>query len=185
MRFNNKSSVNPAGQIGAEPAPKGQQFTYAVRAPGRLVNPEEFGHVIVRQNLDGSTVRLKDVSRIELGSLIYQQIGRIGVCGVCDSRVLFLVLCHRLIRIAQTTVDPFGMYIAIGIVGMFAFQVFENIGADMYLSPSTGITLPFISYGGTSLVVNYFAVGIVLSVGLRRRRIRLQTNLETSKGRLV
>ena len=71
-----QSAVNPAGQIGAEPAPKGQQFTYAVRAPGRLVNAEEFGNIIVRQNPDGSTVRLKDVSRIELGSLVYQQIGR-------------------------------------------------------------------------------------------------------------
>jgi HAE1 family hydrophobic/amphiphilic exporter-1 len=71
-----QSAVNPAGQIGAEPAPKGQQFTYAVRAAGRLVNPEDFGKIIVRQNPDGSTVRLKDVSRIELGSLIYQQIGR-------------------------------------------------------------------------------------------------------------
>src|SRR3974377_858594 len=71
-----QSAVNPAGQIGAEPAPKGQQFTYAVRAPGRLVNPEDFGNIIVRQNSDGSTVRLKDVSRIELGSLVYQQIGR-------------------------------------------------------------------------------------------------------------
>ncbi|HJX85606.1 MAG TPA: efflux RND transporter permease subunit, partial [Candidatus Angelobacter sp.] len=59
-----QSAVNPAGQIGAEPAPKGQQFTYAVRAPGRLVNAEEFGKIIVRQNPDGSTVRLKDVSRI-------------------------------------------------------------------------------------------------------------------------
>ena len=71
-----QSAVNPAGQIGAEPAPKGQQFTYAVRAPGRLVNADEFGKIIVRQNPDGSTVRLKDVSRIELGSLVYQQIGR-------------------------------------------------------------------------------------------------------------
>jgi len=71
-----QSAVNPAGQIGAEPAPKGQQFTYAVRAPGRLVNPGDFGKIIVRQNPDGSTVRLKDVSRIELGSLVYQQIGR-------------------------------------------------------------------------------------------------------------
>jgi hydrophobic/amphiphilic exporter-1 (mainly G- bacteria), HAE1 family len=71
-----QSAVNPAGQIGGEPAPKGQQFTYAVRAPGRLVNPEDFGKIIVRQNSDGSTVRLKDVSRIELGSLIYQQVGR-------------------------------------------------------------------------------------------------------------
>jgi HAE1 family hydrophobic/amphiphilic exporter-1 len=71
-----QSAVNPAGQIGAEPAPKGQQFTYSVRAPGRLANAEEFGNIIVRQNPDGSTVRLKDVSRIELGSLVYQQIGR-------------------------------------------------------------------------------------------------------------
>jgi hydrophobic/amphiphilic exporter-1 (mainly G- bacteria), HAE1 family len=71
-----QSAVNPAGQIGAEPAPKGQQFTYAVRAPGRLANAEEFGNIIVRQNPDGSTVQLKDVSRIELGSLVYQQIGR-------------------------------------------------------------------------------------------------------------
>src|SRR6201981_3102304 len=71
-----QSAVTPAGQIGAEPAPKGQQFTYAVRAPGRLANAEQFGDIIVRQNPDGSTVRLKDVSRIELGSLVYQQIGR-------------------------------------------------------------------------------------------------------------
>jgi hydrophobic/amphiphilic exporter-1 (mainly G- bacteria), HAE1 family len=71
-----QSAVNPAGQIGAEPAPQGQQFTYAVRAPGRLANAEEFGNIIVRQNPDGSTVRLKDVARIELGSLNYQQIGR-------------------------------------------------------------------------------------------------------------
>jgi hydrophobic/amphiphilic exporter-1 (mainly G- bacteria), HAE1 family len=71
-----QSQVNPAGQIGGEPAPKGQQFTYSVRAPGRLVNAEAFGDIIVRQNTDGSTVRLKDVSRIQLGSLVYQQVGR-------------------------------------------------------------------------------------------------------------
>jgi HAE1 family hydrophobic/amphiphilic exporter-1 len=71
-----QSTVNPAGQIGAEPAPTGQQFTYSVRAPGRLVNAEDFGNVIVRQNPDGSKVSLKDVSRIELGSVVYQQIGR-------------------------------------------------------------------------------------------------------------
>src|SRR5262249_37750531 len=71
-----QSAVNPAGQIGGEPAPKGQQFTYSVRAPGRLVSAEEFGNIIVRQNSDGSLVRLRDVARIELGSLVYQQIGR-------------------------------------------------------------------------------------------------------------
>ncbi|MGH7284543.1 MAG: efflux RND transporter permease subunit, partial [Polyangiaceae bacterium] len=67
--------VNPAGQIGAEPAPPGQQLTYTVRAQGRLVEPEEFGNVIVRQNPDGSNVRVKDVARVELGALNYQQYG--------------------------------------------------------------------------------------------------------------
>src|ERR1700741_1049676 len=71
-----QSAVNPAGQVGAEPAPKGQQFTYAVRAPGRLVNAEDFGTIIGRDNCACSTVRLKDVARIELGSMVYQQIGR-------------------------------------------------------------------------------------------------------------
>jgi hydrophobic/amphiphilic exporter-1 (mainly G- bacteria), HAE1 family len=71
-----QSVVNPAGQIGGEPAPPGQQFTYTVRAQGRLVTAEDFGNVIVRLNPDGSTVRLKDVSRIELGALTYMQEGR-------------------------------------------------------------------------------------------------------------
>ncbi len=68
--------VNPAGQLGAEPAPRGQQLTYTVRAQGRLVNADEFANVIVRENPDGSTIRVKDIARTELGSLNYQQYGR-------------------------------------------------------------------------------------------------------------
>ncbi|HEY2738226.1 MAG TPA: efflux RND transporter permease subunit, partial [Thermoanaerobaculia bacterium] len=71
-----QNTVNPAGQIGAEPAPPGQEFTYTVRAQGRLVTPEQFADVVVRLNPDGSAVRLKDVSRVELGALTYKQIGR-------------------------------------------------------------------------------------------------------------
>jgi HAE1 family hydrophobic/amphiphilic exporter-1 len=71
-----QNTVNPAGQIGAEPAPPGQEFTYTVRAQGRLADPEQFGEVVVRLNPDGSAVRLKDVARIELGALSYKQIGR-------------------------------------------------------------------------------------------------------------
>jgi HAE1 family hydrophobic/amphiphilic exporter-1 len=67
--------VNPAGQLGAEPAPPGQQLTYTLRAQGRLVEAEEFGNVLIRENPDGSSVRLKDIARIELGSLNYQQYG--------------------------------------------------------------------------------------------------------------
>ena len=67
--------VNPSGQVGAEPAPTGQQFTYTVRAQGRLVTPEEFGDVIVRENTDGSLVRVRDVATLEMGSLNYNQAG--------------------------------------------------------------------------------------------------------------
>ncbi|HKU37594.1 MAG TPA: multidrug efflux RND transporter permease subunit, partial [Polyangiales bacterium] len=70
-----QNSVNPAGQIGAEPAPAGQQLTFTMRAQGRLVEPEQFADVIVRENPDGSSVRLKDVARIELGALSYQMYG--------------------------------------------------------------------------------------------------------------
>ena len=59
--------MNPAGQVGGEPVPEGQEFTYTVRAQGRLTSPEEFGDIVVRSNPDGSIVRVKDVARIELG----------------------------------------------------------------------------------------------------------------------
>ncbi len=71
-----QNNVNPSGRLGAAPTPPGQQFTYTVRAQGRLLKPEEFGNIVVRLNPDGSTVRLGDVSRIELGALDYNQIGR-------------------------------------------------------------------------------------------------------------
>ena len=72
-----QNNVNPAGQVGAEPVPKGQEFTYAVRAPGRLQTEEEFAEVVVRANADGSLVRLKDVARIELGAQTYNIKGRL------------------------------------------------------------------------------------------------------------
>ena len=65
--------VNPAGTLGGEPAPPGQQLTYTVRARGRLMNAEEFGDIVVRANADGSLVRLKDVARLELGAENYTQ----------------------------------------------------------------------------------------------------------------
>jgi multidrug efflux pump len=73
-----QSSVNPSGQVGGAPGPSGQEMTYTVRAPGRLTTPEEFGNIVLRSNPDGSVVRMKDVARIELGALNYQQIGRVN-----------------------------------------------------------------------------------------------------------
>jgi multidrug efflux pump len=71
-----QSNVNPSGKLGGEPAPPDMEKTYTVRAQGRLQTPEEFGEIVVRSNVDGSVVRLKDVARIELGALNYQQSSR-------------------------------------------------------------------------------------------------------------
>jgi HAE1 family hydrophobic/amphiphilic exporter-1 len=71
-----QNTVNPAGKAGGEPAPKGQEFTYSVLAQGRLVSPEEFGQIVVRETPDGGTVRVRDVARIELGSQDYSITGR-------------------------------------------------------------------------------------------------------------
>jgi HAE1 family hydrophobic/amphiphilic exporter-1 len=70
-----QNTVNPAGQVGGEPVPAGQDYTYAVIAQGRLVSPEEFGDIVVRANSDGSFIRLKDVARIELGTQFYNLTG--------------------------------------------------------------------------------------------------------------
>src|SRR5262244_812716 len=73
-----QSTVNPAGKVGAEPAPPGTDMTYTVRAQGRLQTAEDFGRIVVRSNPDGSVVRLADVARIELGALNYQQVSRVN-----------------------------------------------------------------------------------------------------------
>ncbi|MGC2108363.1 MAG: efflux RND transporter permease subunit, partial [Candidatus Korobacteraceae bacterium] len=73
-----QNTVNPAGQVGGEPAADGQKFTYAVRAQGRLRTPEEFGDIVVRENADGGVVRVKDVARVELGSQDYSWITRLN-----------------------------------------------------------------------------------------------------------
>ena len=71
-----QNTVNPAGQIGGEPVPTGQEFTYAVKAQGRLPSPEEFGQIVIRANADGSILRLKDIARLELGAQSYNLVGR-------------------------------------------------------------------------------------------------------------
>jgi HAE1 family hydrophobic/amphiphilic exporter-1 len=73
-----QNAVNPAGQVGGSPAPPGQEYTYSVRAQGRLKSAEEFGDIIVRELPDGGIVRVRDVARIELGAQDYTLTGRIN-----------------------------------------------------------------------------------------------------------
>src|SRR5580698_10083377 len=73
-----QNTVNPAGQVGGSPSPAGQEYTYSVRAKGRLTSPEEFGDIVVRELPDGGIVRVRDVARIELGAQDYTLSGRIN-----------------------------------------------------------------------------------------------------------
>src|SRR5262249_20870386 len=73
-----QNTVNPAGQVGGAPSSANQQFTYAVIAQGRLVSPAEFGDIVVREAPNGGVVRVKDISRVELGAQDYSIIGRLN-----------------------------------------------------------------------------------------------------------
>jgi hydrophobic/amphiphilic exporter-1 (mainly G- bacteria), HAE1 family len=73
-----QNNVNPAGQIGAPPIPRGQSFTNTARAQGRLVTEEDFADIVLRANANGSFVRIKDVARVELGSQTYSQNSRVN-----------------------------------------------------------------------------------------------------------
>ncbi len=73
-----QNTVNPAGQVGGEPVPPGQEFTYTVRAQGRLVTEEQFGDIVVRALPDGSVIRVRDVARVELGAQVYNLTGRLN-----------------------------------------------------------------------------------------------------------
>jgi hydrophobe/amphiphile efflux-1 (HAE1) family protein len=71
-----QNTVNPAGQVGGQPAPANQQYTYSVLAQGRLTSPEQFGNIVLRENPNGGTVRVRDVARVELGAQDYSVAGR-------------------------------------------------------------------------------------------------------------
>jgi len=104
---------------------------------------------------------------------IFSVIGEeLGLVGALVLMMLFLWLLLRCIHIAKVSKDDYGMLICVGIISMFLFHILENIGMTIGLMPVTGIPLPFISYGGSSLLTNMAAVGLVLNVGMRRQVIR-------------
>lgn len=91
----------------------------------------------------------------------------LGLLGTGVVLALYLLLLLRAVRIALHAADMFGSLVVSGIVAMLLFQIFINIGMTVGVMPVTGITLPFFSYGGTSLLINMLAVGLILSVNIR------------------
>jgi rod shape determining protein RodA len=81
---------------------------------------------------------------------------------------LLALICVRIWRTAQIASDRLGMLISVGVLSMLVFQIFQNIGMTMGIMPITGITLPFMSYGGSSVIASWLAIGLVLNVHMRR-----------------
>ena len=100
-------------------------------------------------------------------ALISEEMGFIIAAGVI---ILYVILITKAIFVAKTAKDDLGAYIAIGIAGVFFFHMIENIGMTMGLLPITGIPLPFVSYGGSSLLSNFIMIGILLNISGRRQK---------------
>ena len=84
--------------------------------------------------------------------------------------ILYVILITKSIYVAKTAKDDLGSYIAMGIVGIFVFHMIENIGMTMGLLPITGVPLPFVSYGGSSLITNFICIGLLLNISGRRQK---------------
>lgn len=116
------------------------------------------------QNLE---VYLPEAHTDFIFAIISEQFGFIGGSIVVS---LFFLLIYRMIHISLESNDPFGSYLCTGVIGMITFQVFQNIGMTIGLLPITGLPLPFVSYGGSSLATYMVAIGIVLNVRSRTRK---------------
>jgi len=102
-------------------------------------------------------------------SVLGEELGFVGAVFVV---LIFTFLLLRCIHVAKAAKDTYGMLICVGVTGMYLFHVLENIGMTIGIMPVTGIPLPFVSYGGSSLITNLLAIGLVINVGMRRQVIR-------------
>lgn len=101
-------------------------------------------------------------------AVIGEELGAIGMMFVVFLYAMFLI---RMINMARKAKDFYGTLIIIGVMSMFAYQIIQNIGMTMALIPVTGVTLPMISYGASSLLSSLSAIGLVLNVGIRKKKI--------------
>ena len=105
--------------------------------------------------------------------VISEQFGFIGASIVIS---LFFLLVYRMVHIALESNDLYGSYLCAGVIGMITFQVFQNIGMTIGLVPITGLPLPFISYGGSSLATYMLAIGLVLNVHSRTKKFMFSSD---------
>ncbi|HOQ76324.1 MAG TPA: FtsW/RodA/SpoVE family cell cycle protein [Thermoclostridium sp.] len=111
-----------------------------------------------------------NVPEVETDSIFAVVGEELGFIGAVALVLLFTALLLRCLYIARFAKDKFGSYMVTGLMAMFMFHFVENVGMNIGILPVTGIPLPFISIGGSSVVVNYLAIGIIVSVSMRRQR---------------
>jgi len=85
--------------------------------------------------------------------------------------LLYGIIIYRLIKIAKESKDIFGSVLCVGFISSLLFSIMQNIGMTIGVMPITGITLPFMSYGGSSILTCFISLGLVLNVGMRRKKI--------------
>lgn len=127
------------------------------------------GNYITKENSVGYSAQyVPEVQTDFIFASISEQWGLIGAATLLT---LYGILIYRMIAIARTSKDTFGSIITVGLVAYFLFAIFQNIGMTIGLMPITGITLPLISYGGSSLLTTVMSIGLVLNIGMRRKKI--------------
>jgi rod shape determining protein RodA len=117
---------------------------------------------------NGSQTRTGQVPEQDTDFIFTALAEQFGFVGAASMLAVMGVLVIRVWRTAQLARDDFGAYLCAGVLAMFLFQIFENVGMTMGIMPITGIPLPFMSYGGSSTLANFIAVGLVLNVHARR-----------------
>lgn len=141
----------------------GFQLTEALKGIGS-------GQVSGRGFLDGvqsQSGRIPEVQTDFIFALIGEEFGFIGATIVIS---IYFILVYRLVMIAISCDNPFGTYIVTGVIGLLSFQIFQNIAMTIGLMPITGLALPFMSYGGSALLTNMIAMGMVMSVKFRTKQ---------------
>ncbi|MFR7989471.1 MAG: rod shape-determining protein RodA [Anaerovoracaceae bacterium] len=127
---------------------------------------------IFGKGLFNGTQKELDFIPVQTSDFIFSVVGEeLGMVGGLSVIGLFTIMLVRMAGIVKNALDFYGALIVVGIIGMFTFQIFENIAMTMGLMPVTGITLPFLSYGGSSILSNMIALGFALDVGIRSKSI--------------
>lgn len=129
--------------------------------------------------MQGTSVQTDRVPYTYSDSIFVAIAEEFGFVGSALLLLLYFILIHRMILIALECKDRGGPFLIVGIVAMMLYQIFENIGAFIGLMPLTGITLPFVSYGGTSLMINMASIGLVMSVRLHGQDVEEDLPIST------